>query len=143
MVIESEGADSPRSAVLAGLGSDDIEELMSVGREVSFAAHESIFEVGGRADAMYVVLDGEAQVDVGGRFHRLTRGAFFGEMGLLAPDRRMATVRAVEPVRALKISVGDFRSLVSDRPQIGLSIMRTLALRLREVEQRIDAWIAS
>jgi CRP-like cAMP-binding protein len=125
------------------LGPDDIEDLMRAAREVSFAPGESIFEVGDRAEAMFVVLDGEARVDVGGRFHRIIRGAFFGEMSLLAPDRRMATVRAVEPVRALKISVSDFRSLLADRPQIGLSIMRTLALRLQEVEQRIDAWMAS
>jgi CRP-like cAMP-binding protein len=92
---------------------------------------------------MYVVLDGEAQVDVGGRFHRLTRGTVFGEMALVAPGRRMATVRAVEPLHVLKVYADDFRSLLLERPQIALSMLRTLALRLREVEQRIDAWMAS
>jgi CRP-like cAMP-binding protein len=129
--------------LLDGVDRDDIEALLELGHEVSFASGESIFEAGDKADAMYVVLDGEAQVDVGGRFHRLSRGAVFGEMGLAAPARRMATVRAVEPTRALRVSATDFRSLLLNRPQIGLSILRTLALRLREVEQRIDAWMAS
>jgi CRP-like cAMP-binding protein len=63
-------------------------------------------------------------------------------MALLAPDRRMAAVRAVEPVRALKVSTDAFRSLLLEHPEIGVSLLRTLVLRLREVEQRIDAWMA-
>jgi CRP-like cAMP-binding protein len=129
--------------LLDGVDRDDIEALLELGHEVSFAPGESIFDSGDEADAMDVVLDGEAQVDVGGRFRRLSGGAIFGEMALVAPARRMATVRAVEPSRALRVSATDFRSLLLDRPKIGLSILRTLALRLREVEQRIDAWMAS
>lgn len=129
--------------LLEGVDRDDIEALLKAGHEVFFAPRESVFEVGEEADAMYVVLDGEAQVDVGGRFHRLTRGAVFGEMALVAPDRRMATVRAVEPLHVLKVSVDNLRSLLLDRPRIGVSLLQILARRLREVEQRIDAWMAS
>jgi len=117
--------------------------VLRAGQEVSFAPGEAIFEAGDEANAMFIVLDGEAQVDVGGRFHRLQRGAFFGEMALLAPDRRLATVRAVEPVRTLRIPANELRSLLMDHPRIGLSMLRTLVIRLREVEQRIDAWMAS
>jgi CRP-like cAMP-binding protein len=55
----------------------------------------------------------------------------------------MATVRAVEPLHVLKVYADDFRSLLLSRPQIAPSMLRTLALRLREVERRIDAWMAS
>ena len=129
--------------LMDGVDREDIEALLEVGHKVFFASGESIFDTGDKADAMYVVLDGEAQVYVGGRFHRLTRGTVFGEMALVAPDRRMATVRAVEPMHVLKVYADDFRSLLLDRPPIALSMLRTLALRLREVEQRIDAWMAS
>ena len=64
-------------------------------------------------------------------------------MALVAPDRRMATVRAVEPTHVLKDYADDFRSLMLDRSQIALSMLRAFALRLREVERRIDAWMAS
>lgn len=129
--------------LLDGVDDGDIEALLEVGHEVFFAPGESIFDTGDKADAMYVVLDGEAQVDVGGRSHRLTRGTVFGEMALVAPGRRMATVRAVEPLHVLKVDADDFRSLLLDHPQIALSMLRALALRLREAEQRIDAWMAS
>jgi CRP-like cAMP-binding protein len=91
---------------------------------------------------MFVVLEGEAQVDVGGRFHRLRHGDVFGEMALLGPERRMATARAVEPVRALRIEAEAFLSLLREKPDVSVALLRTLVLRLREVEQRIDAWMA-
>lgn len=121
----------------------DMEELGRIGQEVSFEPGEVIFEDGDEADSMFVVLKGEAQVDVGGRFHRLRRGDFFGEMALLAPGRRLAAVRAVEPVRAMRVPADAFRSFLLDHPSVAVTMLRTLVLRLREVEQRIDAWMAS
>jgi CRP-like cAMP-binding protein len=121
---------------------DDLHELRRIGREVTFEPGEVIFEAGDRADAMFVVLAGEAQVDVGGRFHRLRDGDVFGEMALLSPDKRMATVRAAESVRALRIEADAFVSLLREHPEVGISLLRTIILRLREVEQRIDAWMA-
>jgi len=133
---------APSSTMSAGFDSRDLDEMRRIGHEVLFGPGEAIFEAGDRADAMFVVLEGEAQVDVGGRFHRLRPGDVFGEMALLAPDRRMATVRAVESVRALKVDAEVFRSLLLEHPELGVALLRTLVLRLREVEQRIDAWMA-
>ena len=120
----------------------DVDELRELGTEVSFGPGDVIFEAGDRSDAIYVVLEGEAQVDVGGRFHRLRAGDVFGEMGLLTGDRRMATVRAVETVRALRFDTDAFESLLEDHPELDIPLLQILARRLREVEQRIDAWMA-
>jgi CRP-like cAMP-binding protein len=127
--------------LFAELGPEDAEALLGAGEEVSFPAGEAIFQAGDQGDAMYVVLSGEAQVDVGGRFHTLRAGDFFGEMALLAPGKRMATVRAKDDVRALRISAEGFRGFLAGRPGVALSMMKVLVLRLREVEQRIDAWM--
>jgi CRP-like cAMP-binding protein len=42
----------------------------------------------------------------------------------------------------LRISVDRFREFLAQRPGVALSMMKVLVLRLREVEQRIDAWMA-
>ena len=120
----------------------DIDELRALGTEVSFRSGDTIFEAGDRADAIFVVLEGEAQVDVGGRFHRLRPGDVFGEMGPLTGNRRMATVRAVEMVRALRFESDAFESLLEKHPELDVTLLRILVRRLREVEQRIDAWMA-
>ncbi len=81
-------------------------------------------------------------MDVGGRFQRLKTGDFSGEMAPLAPDKRMAAVRAVQPVRALKVPSEAFQSFLLEHPNVAVSMLKTLVLRLREVEQRMDAWMA-
>ncbi len=129
--------------LFGGIEDRDLDEILQISREVSFGPGEAIFETGDQPNGMFVVLDGEAQVDVGGRFHRLRAGDFFGEMALLAPDKRMATVRTVEPVRALQIEADAFESYLLDHPHVAVSMLRAVILRLREVQQRIDAWIGS
>src|SRR5262245_41345190 len=137
--IEESARSRTRPATFQGR---DLAEIQRIGTEVSFGPGEAIFEAGDRADAILVVLEGEAQVDVGGRFHRLGPGDVFGEMALIAPARRMATVRAVDTVRALKVEGEAFRSLAHEHPELEDTLLKTLVLRLREVEQRIDAWMA-
>ena len=130
------------TGLFAGVGPDDADALLGAGETVPFPAGQAIFEIGDHGDAMYVILSGEAQVDVGGRFHVLRAGDFFGEMALLAPGKRMATVRADGDVQALRISAERFQEFLVQRPRVALSMMEALVLRLREVEQRIDAWMA-
>jgi CRP-like cAMP-binding protein len=76
-------------------------------------------------------------------FHRLGPGDFFGETALLVANKRLATVRAVEPVKALRISSETFQAFLLEHPRVAIGMLRALTLRLREVEQRIDAWMAS
>jgi Na+:H+ antiporter len=127
----------------ADLSDDDLQAILRVAEPVGFAADERIVSEGDPGDGMYVVLEGSAEVDVGGRFHRLGTGDFFGEMALITEKKRLATVKATSEVRALKIPADAFRSFLMDHPAVALSMMKALVERLREVEQRIDAWMAS
>jgi CRP-like cAMP-binding protein len=127
----------------SSLSQEDLEGILRVGQPVAFDAGSTIVAEGDPGDAMYIVVDGTAEVDVGGRYHKLTNGSFFGEMALIGATKRMATVKATEPVQALRIGADDFRSFVLEHPQVALSMMQALVERLREVEQRIDAWMAT
>jgi CRP-like cAMP-binding protein len=130
------------AGIFAECSTDELRDIAAIGEPVAFDADTAIVEEGDRGDAMYVVVDGEARVDVGGRYHVLRPGEFFGEMALIAPGKRLATVRAVTPVEALRIPADAFQAFVLEHPNVALSMMRTLVVRLREVEQRIDAWMA-
>jgi CRP/FNR family cyclic AMP-dependent transcriptional regulator len=129
------------AGVFAGLDDADLAAITRVGHEETYAADEAIVEVDDPADGMFVVLEGQARVDVGGRFHILKAGDPFGEIALVAPGKRMATVRAVELVRVLKIPADGFDGFLLEHPRVALAMLKTLAIRLREVEQRIDAWM--
>src|SRR5437867_12423770 len=130
------------TGLFAGLGPEDLEAIERVGSPVTFGEGEAVFTSGDQGDAMYVITEGEARVDVGGRFHVMKPGDIFGEMALLAPGKRIATVQATTALTALRVPAEAFQDFLIDHPRVGLSIMKQLVIRLREVEQRIDAWMA-
>jgi CPA2 family monovalent cation:H+ antiporter-2 len=135
--------DALRSApFFADLGPEDLQGILRIAHPASFAAGEAIVRQGDVGDGMYLVIEGTAEVDVGGRFHRMGPGTFFGEMALVSSRKRIATVTAAEPVRALVIPPDAFRSFVLEHPRVALSMLEAVVERLREVEQRIDAWMA-
>jgi CRP-like cAMP-binding protein len=127
----------------ADLAVDDLEAILKVAERAGFEEGDAIVTEGEIGDAMYVMLEGTAEVDVGGRFHSLTTGAFFGEMALITSKKRLATVKATGHVEALRIPADAFRSFLMEHPSVSLSMMKAIVERLREVEQRIDAWMAS
>jgi CRP-like cAMP-binding protein len=130
-----------RTPLFAGLDRRQLEDVVAVGQRVSYEAGQAIVERGDPGDAMYIVVGGAAEVDVGGRFHRLERGDFFGEMAVLAGKPREATVRAVEPVEALRIPADDFQAFLEEHPHLAVAMLRSLVERLREVQDRLDSWI--
>jgi Na+:H+ antiporter len=130
-----------RMPLFAGLDREHLEDVLAVGRRVSFEPGQAIVERGDPGDAMYIVVDGAAEVDVGGRFHRLGRGDFFGEMAVLAGKPREATVKAVEPVEALRIAADEFQAFLSTNPRVAVGMLKSLVERLREVQDRLDTWI--
>jgi CRP-like cAMP-binding protein len=130
-----------RTPLFAGLDREHLEDVLRVGRRVSYDPGQAIVERGDRGDAMYIMVDGAAEVDVGGRFHRLERGDFFGEMAVLAGKRREATVKAAEPVEVLRIPADEFQAFLRQNPEVALGMLQSLVERLREVQDRLDTWI--
>jgi CRP-like cAMP-binding protein len=130
-----------RTPLFAGLDREHLEAVLRVGHRVAFDPGQVIVDRGDPGDAMYIMLSGAAEVDVGGRFHRLQRGDFFGEMAVLAGKPREATVKAVEPVEALRIPADDFQAFLVQHPQVAVGMLKSLVERLREVQDRLDTWI--
>jgi CRP-like cAMP-binding protein len=127
----------------ADLSPEDLRAIVEVGSRVTFPPGTAIVGQGDAGDAMYVMLEGTAEVDIGGRYHVLHPGSIFGEMALLSARKRIATVKAVEPVEALRIPADEFRGFLLEHPSVAVAMLKAMADRLREVQTRIDAWIGS
>src|SRR4029453_9119079 len=130
-----------RAPLFAGLDREHLEDGLAVGRRVSFQPGQNIVERGDPGDAMYILVGGAAEVDVGGRFHRLERGGFFCEMAGVAGERRGPRASAGEPVEALRIPADDLQAFLSDNPQVAVGMLKSLVERLREVQDRLHTWI--
>jgi CRP-like cAMP-binding protein len=53
----------------------------------------------------------------------------------------MATVRAVTDVKALRIPADAFQGFLLQQPRVAVAMLRSLVERLREVQDRLDAWL--
>jgi CRP/FNR family transcriptional regulator, cyclic AMP receptor protein len=97
-----------------------------------FQPGEVIFAEGDKGDKMYVICSGEVEIERGGKLvERLSSGGIFGEMALIDGSPRAATARAKTPCEVAPLTEKTFLFLVHETPFFALSVMRTLADRLR------------
>ena len=115
----------------------DFQMLANAGfPPASYAAGEVIFAEGDKGDAMFVVRTGEVTIERGGRvMETLSGGGVFGEMALIDGSPRSATVRAKTDCEVAPINEKTFLFLVHETPFFAIAVMRTLADRLRRMDE--------
>jgi CRP/FNR family transcriptional regulator, cyclic AMP receptor protein len=102
---------------------------------VDFAAGQVIFEKDAPGTEMYVVRSGEVQIEIDGKpVGSLGPGDIFGEMALIDGSPRSATARAKTACEIVPLTEKSFLFLVDEMPFFALSVMRTLAERLRRMD---------
>ncbi|MBK8418792.1 Npt1/Npt2 family nucleotide transporter [Candidatus Villigracilis saccharophilus] len=108
----------------------DVADLLE---ELDISENETIFEKGDTGDSMYVILDGKVRVHDGERLlNYLGERDVFGEMALLDPEPRLASVTAVEATRLFRLDQAPFFELMEERPEVATGIIRVLTGRLRD-----------
>ena len=101
-----------------------------------YAAGDVIFAEGDKGEAMFVVRTGEVTIERGGRvMETLSGGGVFGEMALIDGSPRSATVRAKTDCEVAPINEKTFLFLVHETPFFAIAVMRTLADRLRRMDE--------
>ena len=120
--------------LLAGLSRRNLGKVAALGRTKRFPARTSIVTAGTNADAFYVILDGRATVRAGQRRIPLAAGDYFGEMALLDGGVRSASVVADTEMLVMAIPRRGFLKLLESEPKIAISIMGTLANRVRSMQ---------
>lgn len=142
-----------RDIGLFGALSDEVlEHLARTLTTLRVAPGDTVFREGDPARELYVVLEGEMEVNKRSRRGRDMRVAIlgpsdvFGEMSVIDMQVRSATVRALAPARLLRVSAEEMDALyrhdLKAYALIVLNIARDLSRRLR-VTDGILADIAS
>jgi CRP/FNR family cyclic AMP-dependent transcriptional regulator len=124
--------------LLTPLDDKQLKRLAGDFKERQVEAGGEIMSAGRGGVAFFILLEGEAAVSVDGQERRRLRGGdYVGEIAMIDPDApRSATVTAVTDVRLAHLSAWDFRPFVLEHPEVAWDLLRTLAKRLREAEQR-------
>ncbi|KPK45879.1 MAG: hypothetical protein AMJ77_06715 [Dehalococcoidia bacterium SM23_28_2] len=86
----------------------------------------------------FVIVDGKARVEVGGKtVAKLGAGDFIGELSLIDGKPRTATVIAETPMTLLAVRRRDFRSLRDSVPGLQEKLLVTLCERLRQADHAL------
>jgi hypothetical protein len=126
--------------VFAECDVDDLAALAAVAREQSFAAGERVYREGDPGDALYVVIEGEAESKSGGEPILVTKvREAFGEVSLFDGAPRVTEVVARAPLKVLAIDRRDFLDLLADRPELLSGMFRVLSRQLKSVVQGLSA----
>lgn len=112
-----------RVPLLAPLSDAALATLSQRVRRQAFGRGEVVVREGEPGDSFYVIEHGTAEVMLGqdGAAHpvnQLHAGDFFGEMSLLAGERRTATVRAGADLTVLMIDHAAFKEIITADPAI-------------------------
>ncbi len=112
----------------------DIADISALLHSKVVPVRYTIVRRGESAEAMYFIISGEVEVDIGMHPRRLGPGDHFGEIALLKRTQRTATVTAITECQLMSLEVADLDRLLREHPKIHDELTRIMEIRLAELE---------
>jgi CRP-like cAMP-binding protein len=125
-------------------------EIDSACKKISFEPDQVIYKQGEESHAVFIVASGVVEALTHSPDGKQTRtlaymkkGDFFGDLGVLTAQPRLATVRTCEPVQVLQIEKLMFIRLLDKIPKLGAYFARNLAKRLHKTssEAQLETYL--
>jgi monovalent cation:H+ antiporter, CPA1 family len=132
-VAEADIVDSlARLALFADLGRPQLVSVAHAFEEEVFPAGKRVLREGLSGSAVYLILDGEARVEIGDNRVMLGRGEFFGEISVLTGEPPSADVVAETMLRCLVVPGPDLEAFLLEHPRVMLRMLQSEARRVRD-----------
>lgn len=110
----------------------DLRIVARHGERLAFAAGTDLVRQGEQGDAFFLLLIGTADVvRDGDRVAQLAPGDWFGELALLDPGARAATVTATADGEVLAVTARMFKVLLRELPALSSAMLGALARQVR------------
>lgn len=111
---------------------EDLVRLAQITEEIRVDPGEVLMTEGEMGDSLYLIAVGRVRIEKRGvHVTELGERECVGEMAILDSEPRSATVRAIEPVTALKIEREDFYDFLQEKVDLAQAIIKVLTRRLR------------
>jgi CRP/FNR family cyclic AMP-dependent transcriptional regulator len=122
--------------LFAGLDKKHLQQVSSLVTQIDVNEGKDLTREGEHGNEFIIVLEGEAEVKVGGNVVA-TRGPgdYFGEIALIANRPRTATVTAKTPMKIEVIGRREFQTMLHDNPGIATELLGIAADRLSENDE--------
>jgi CRP-like cAMP-binding protein len=122
--------------LFADLTRPQLEEIAHTFDEQYFSPGERILRKGFTGSGFFVVVEGEASVEVEGKkIARLGRGDFFGEISILLGEPPSTDIVATSPLKCLVLAGSDVQPFLEAHPKVMFRILQAEAAKLRSTIQ--------
>ncbi|HWB65752.1 MAG TPA: Crp/Fnr family transcriptional regulator [Mycobacteriales bacterium] len=132
-----------RWSILEGLTSAQQAELLRLARRRSFKRSEVIFHEGDPADAVHLIESGHVSVRVGTPYGEtatlrlLGPGDLFGELAVISPGPRNATITAIEGCETLVLHRDQIDQLRRENPAVERALLESVIQEVRRLSSQI------
>ncbi len=110
----------------------ELEFIASEGDEVDMPAGSILTREGRPGDSFYVLLEGQAEVKIGGKRRSVLKaGDFFGEISMVDRGPTTATVVTMGDARLFVMSHAQFRDAIKGNDALMVKVLRAMGERLR------------
>jgi len=122
-----------RSAeVFASMPDHVLAFIASVVEELDVPRGETFIRKGDIGNCMYLIVDGRVLVHDGERrIAEFEKGQPVGELAVLDPEPRSASVTALEDTHLFRLDKEALDEVMADQPEIARGVIRVLCQRLR------------
>jgi len=122
----------------------DLEKIAEIADELLFSDQSLLCREGEPGNTMFIIAKGKVDVikKTGDRESILavrSTGEFVGEMAILESAPRSATLKAHGDVRVLVIEGDAFNTILYDRPEVAISVLKHMSTRIRELNEKVGA----
>ncbi|MCZ6863258.1 MAG: cyclic nucleotide-binding domain-containing protein [Alphaproteobacteria bacterium] len=133
--------------LFANIAPSKLKLLAFTSERISYDANQVLFNQGEIGDAAFIIIEGEADITIDSPQGPITvatvgRNDIIGEIAILCDVPRTASVRAKNKLETLVISKDLFFRLIMEFPQIAVEIMRELAHRLNQANEKLREALA-
>jgi HEAT repeat protein len=121
-------------SMFSATSEDTLADVASVLEEMELRPGELVFSKGDPGQSMYIVVSGRVRVFDGGKtINFLGEREIFGELALLDPEPRSASVESAEETRLFRLDRDTLFELMTDNVGVVSGIMQVLCKRLRRM----------
>ena len=131
-----------KSPMFSEAQTEDLRTVAQAMEEETFFKGDRIFDINGQGDNMYIIQHGQVGISLnkdpsikGDYIATLSAGDCFGEMNLLDDQPRSASAHALKDTSTLTLEKERLRGLIINYPELSLSMLRSLSLRIRNANE--------
>ena len=131
MALGSDTENLARLALFADLTRPQLDKISQSYDEDVFAEGQRVLRQGMTGSGLYIILDGEAVVNLGEKeLARLGRGEFFGDVSALTGEPPTTDIVATQPLRCLIVPRDEVEPFLLAYPMVTLRMLKTTLRRL-------------